>query len=369
MVTSELQERVQRRLGQLVGSGAESGLQVAVYQGGTLIVDAVAGTADPGTGRALSARTPIFGFSIAKNVTATLAHLLVARGHLGYDTPVREVWPEFGANGKGAATLRHVLTHTVGLPAMPAGITPRELPDWPAVCAALADAEPRWAPGTAMGYHSYTFGFLAGELARRATGRPLRELLREWITTPLGIDGQLQFGVAPESLPEPARLTGETPRPGDGTGTVLAPWESRPDAGFGNTAEILGADIPSVGSVTAHGLAAMFDALLRGELVDPAALAGMSAVAYDGVDQVLGTPARMTLGFPAGRIGAPAGEGSVAFGWPGGGGGYAYADPAHGVAFALTKTRLTAGFDTVLSITALLADHLATPRTSLRGFS
>jgi CubicO group peptidase (beta-lactamase class C family) len=52
----------------------------------------------------------------------------------------------------------------------------------------------------------------------------------------------------------------------------------------------------------------------------------------------------------------------VAFGWPGGGGSYAYADPAQGVAFALTKTRLVPNFDTVLSVTMILVDYLAGAR-------
>jgi CubicO group peptidase (beta-lactamase class C family) len=113
---------------------------------------------------------------------------------------------------------------------------------------------------------------------------------------------------------------------------------------------------------TAHGLAAMFNAVLQGMLVDSARLAELSALAFEGVDQVFGTTTRMALGFPIGRIGAPAAENSVAFGWPGGGGSYAYADPARGVAFALTKTRLRPNFDTALSVTTILADHLAGTR-------
>jgi CubicO group peptidase (beta-lactamase class C family) len=368
---SEIQERIQRHLDTLISTGAESGVQVAVYRDGALIVDAVAGTADPATGRPVTSGTPIFSFSAAKNVTATLAHLLVARGHLGYDSPVTDLWPEFGVHGKATATMRHVLTHTVGLPAMPREITAAELPDWSRVCDALAAAEPRWRPGTALGYHSYTFGYLVGEVARRATGRPMCELLRDWITSPLGIEGQLYFAAPRESLPGLARLrqpAGHRPAdPAHGAAiddgaAILAPWESRPSADFGNDEDILRADIPSVGTVTAHGLAAMYNALLQGELVDPARLAELSGLAFAGTDQVFGTPARMALGFPIGRIGAPAEENSVAFGWPGGGGSYAYADPARGVAFALTKTRLVANFDTALSVTTILADHLAGTR-------
>jgi CubicO group peptidase (beta-lactamase class C family) len=363
-------EQIQRHIDTLVRAGAETGVQVAVYRDGALIVDAGAGPADSATGRPLTAATPIFSFSVAKNVTATLAHLLVARGFFDYDSPVTDLWPEFGAHGKATATLRHILTHTVGLPAMPREITPVELPDWSRVCAALAAAEPRWPPGTATGYHSYTFGYLVGELARRATGRPMCELLREWITAPLGIEGQLAFATPEEAIPGLAHLEQPArPRPAgphDGA-AILAPWESQPSAEFGNSAEILRAAVPSVGIVTARGLAAMFDAVLRGELMDAARLARLSALAFEGTDQVFGTPARMALGFPLGRIGAPAEEHSVAFGWPGGGGSYAYADPARRIAFALTKTRLVPNFDTALSVTTILARSLAGTAEPSRG--
>ncbi|NUR57985.1 MAG: beta-lactamase family protein [Catenulispora sp.] len=358
---TDVQQRIQRHIDTLVDTGAETGVQVAVYQDGVLVVDAVAGTADRAAGRPLTSGTPIFGFSIGKNLAATLAHVLVARGFLDYDSRVTELWPEFGANGKATATLRHVLTHTVGLPAMPREIGPAELPDWSQVCAALAAAEPRWRPGAATGYHSYTFGYLVGELARRATGRPVHELLQEWITAPLGLEGQLYFAAPEKALPDLAHLeqqASQWPAISDDGDAVLAPWESRPSADLGNDAEIRCADIPSVGTATAHGLAAMFDAFLRGELVDAAQLGELSAPAFEGTDQVFGNPARLALGFPIGRLGAPAEEASVAFGWPGGGGGYAYADPARGVAFALMKNQLVPNFDTALSVTAILADHL-----------
>jgi CubicO group peptidase (beta-lactamase class C family) len=362
---SEIQEQIQCHIDTLGSTGAETGVQVAVYQDGALIVDAVAGTADPATGRPVTSGTPIFSFSTGKNVAATLAHVLVTRGFLDYDSPVTDLWPEFGVHGKGMATLRHVLTHTVGLPAMPREITPAELPDWSRVCESLAAAEPRWRPGAAMGYHSYTFGYLVGELARRATGRPMRALLREWITAPLGIEGQLYFAAPNESLPALGRLeqhARQWPADPDDGDAILAPWEDQPSADFGNNGEILRADIPSVGIATAHGLAAMYNAVLQGKLVDSARLAELSALAFEGTDQVFGNPARMALGFPIGRMGAPAEENSVAFGWPGGGGSYAYADPARRVAFALTKTRLVPNFDTVLSVTTILAEYLAGTR-------
>ncbi|WP_367125987.1 serine hydrolase domain-containing protein [Streptomyces phytohabitans] len=358
-----VQERVRRHLDVLVASGAETGVQVAVHHHGRLIVDAVAGTDEPdgtGTGQPLTSTTPVLSFSTGKNVSAVLAHLLVARGLLGYDSPVTDLWPEYGARGKAATTLRHVLTHTAGLPAMPGDITPAELPDWPRVCAALAAAEPRWRPGSAMGYHAYTFGHLVGELARRATGRPPSVLLRDWIAAPLGLTGQLWFGVPAAALPRLARVGQDArqwpPAPEGGAAPPLAAWESRPSAALGNDERFLRADVPSVASASALALATVLDALLRGTLVGAAQRAELAAPAFEGVDRVFGTPTRMALGFPLGRLGATAETGATAFGWPGGGGSYAYADPARGIAFALTKTRLSPDFATALSVLALLDD-------------
>src|SRR5262245_50948122 len=115
-MTNDLRQRVQEVLDELVGSGAECGLQVAVYQHGHLLVDAVSGVADPTTGRPVTSDTPFYVYSTGKSATATVAHMLVERGCFTYDTPIVALWPEFGAHGKEQATVRHVLTHTVGVP-------------------------------------------------------------------------------------------------------------------------------------------------------------------------------------------------------------------------------------------------------------
>ncbi|WP_433042839.1 serine hydrolase domain-containing protein [Dactylosporangium sp. CS-033363] len=335
-----LQQRVQEAADELVASGAETGLQVAVHHRGSRVVDVVAGGAAP--------ETLFFSFSAAKGVTSAIAHLLVGRGLLGYDTPVAEVWPEFGARGKETATLRHVLTHTAGVPALPGGPGPADLADWPRVCAAIAGAEPQWQPGSRTGYHSYTFGFLVGEIARRVTGQPMRRLLHEWIAEPLGIAGEVYFGVPAGDLNRLARL--------EDAGAVPPPqsWEWRPSAALGNDPGFLRADIPSVGTFTARGLATVYAAMLDGRLVTADRLAELSRVAFEGTDAVFGNPARLALGYPLGRIGAPAEEAPTAFGWPGGGGSYAFADPATGTSFAVTKNRLTPDFATAQRLSGLV---------------
>ncbi|MFD8542113.1 serine hydrolase domain-containing protein [Streptomyces rubrogriseus] len=343
-----LQQKTQSVLDELVDTEAETGLQVAVYHHGVLVVDAVAGVADGQTGRRATAETLFFGFSAGKVMTSLIAHLLVRTGAVGYDTPVVDLWPEFGAHGKASATLRHVLTHSVGVPAMPRDIGPADLTDWSRVCTAIADAEPRWRPGTETGYHSFTFGFLVGEVARRATGKPMRQLLHEWVTVPLGVDGDLYFGVPRTDLARLARLEDAAPRPvaPPGGDAILAPWELQPTAAMGNSREILQADIPSVGTFTARAIAAMNAAVLDGRLIDSHQLEELTAVAFEGTDQVFGNHARLALGYPLGRIGTRADETPTTFGWVGGGGSYVYADTATGTSFAMTKTRLTPDFNT-----------------------
>ncbi|MCR1781940.1 beta-lactamase family protein [Nocardioides carbamazepini] len=361
-----LQRRCQEVLDDLVATGAETGLQVAVHDRGEQVVDAVAGVADSRTGRPVVPETPFFSFSAAKGVTALLGHLLVERGLIGYDTPVAEVWPEFGTHGKTAATLRHVLTHSVGVPAMPGGLGPADLGDWRRVCAAIAEAQPRWRPGTETGYHSYTFGFLVGEIARRVTGRPMGWLLQDWVAMPLGISGELYFGVPPTELSRLARLEDSEPQPTDpAADSILAPWERQPSASLGNSLDLLRADVPSVGTFTARALSTVYAAVLDGRLIAAPQSVGLSTVAFEGTDQVFGNPVRLALGYPLGRIGASAGEASTTFGWPGGGGSYAYADVATGTSFAVTKNRLGRDFGTAQRLADMVTAELG-PRAADR---
>ena len=206
---SEVQEQVQQAIDKLVSSGAERGVQVAVYRGGEQVVDAVAGVADPASGRPVDAGTVFYNFSIVKGATSTVVHLLAERGLFGYDTPVAALWPEFAAHGKQAVTVRQVLDHTAGVPGIPLDTTIEELCDWDRICAAVADAELWWEPGTKVGYHAYTFGYILGEVVRRATGKRISQVLREEVAGPLGVADELWFGMPPSEHHRLARLEDE----------------------------------------------------------------------------------------------------------------------------------------------------------------
>src|SRR3954468_9896439 len=182
-----MQKIIQHAIDELVDRGTEVAVQVAVYRDGELVVDAVAGPVD--------AATPIYTWSMGKAMTATIVHQQVERGLFSYDTRIAEIWPEFGAEGKETATVRNALQHTAGVPGVGADTTVEDVCDWDLICARVAAMPPWWEPGTQTGYHAYTFGYICGEIVRRATGRPLGQVLHEDIATPLGVPGELYFGV------------------------------------------------------------------------------------------------------------------------------------------------------------------------------
>lgn len=360
----DLQTLVQQNLDDLVGSGSETGLQVAVYRKGELIVDAVAGAADLATGRPVTADALFYSASTGKAATATVANVLVDHGLLAYDQPIVELWPEFGApgGGKERATLRHVLTHSVGLPAIPASTTVEELTDWTTMTTALAEAELWWEPGTKMTYHALTFGFLIGELVRRAAGKPISLVLRELVTEPLGIADALYFGVPATELPRVAKLDGTQALP-PGPLNKLMPAAVMPTAEFGNRADVLMADIPSAGTLTARGIAKLYAGVL-GEvdgvrLFSPERSQEITSPALTALDELMGNQATWTLGLPLGRLGSSAPE-PTTFGMPGTGGSAAWADTATGVSFALTKNRFTpTGPEAAVAIGNLVAGTTA----------
>ena len=328
---------VQEIADELVASGAERGVQVAAYVDGKQVVDVVAGMADPTTGRPVTPDTLFYNWSIGKGATATLVHRL----GLDPETRVVEVWPEFGKHGKDVVTVRQVLDHTAGVPGLPAGVTVDDVCSWPTMVAALEDAQLWWEPGTQVGYHAYTFGYLCGEIVRRVTGRELGDVLAD-LTVDIGRPGEIRYGMS-----DPAGLAVLDDAPSDVDWSQMppemlraAPLAVMPTAALGADPRMLAADIPAGAKVTARAMAA----LSASWLASPR-LADVTTVSAEGEDQVYGNDCRMSLGF---ALGLPFEEGAPrAFGWAGAGGSWAGADPDRGVALALTKNELARDFTTV----------------------
>jgi len=370
---NEVQQRVQEAIEGLVESGVERGIQVAVYHHGEPLVEAIAGMADPATGRLVRSDTPFYNFSIVKGAAATIVHILVDRGVFGYDTPVAKIWPEFGARGKQAVTIRQVLNHSAGVPQIPLDTTPEDLCNLDKMCAAIADNELWWEPGTKIGYHAYTFGYIVGEVVRRATGKRISQLLAEEVAGPLGVTDEIYFGMPTSQQPRLARLEDAPPdpqmaaqmaaMPPDLPMFKAAPMSLMPTAELGNRSDILAADIPAGGKTSARAIARMYAALLDPvddvRLISPERLREATTLSMAGVDQVFGMPTSWALGYSIGRLGSSAHDSPTAFGVGGAGGSFAYGDTASGIAFGLTQNRVSSDFGTATQLVQLVNELLA----------
>lgn len=157
--------------------------------------------------------TPVCLFSASKAITAVLIHQLAEQGAVNLDAPVSHYVPEFGQRGKEGVTISQLLAHRAGIPRVPMRRPdPSILYDWDAAVDMLCRAKPLHRGGKQVAYHAITGGFILGEIARRATGRELRDLLRDGLGTPLGCR-YFNYGVSRDDREALARdaFTGPVP--------------------------------------------------------------------------------------------------------------------------------------------------------------
>ncbi|WKN16312.1 beta-lactamase family protein [Streptomyces sp. JUS-F4] len=188
------------------GPPGSRGAALAVVRDGEPVVDLWHGTADPVTGTPWSGDTLVPLLTGSHGILATAVLLLADMGALELDAPVADHWPEFAVRGKGAVTLRDVLTFTARLPGMAAGLDQRDVEN-PRMMAALLELhsleeDPR-AGGVLHG--PWTAGWIVAEVVRRVDGRGLDLFFLEEIAGPLGLD--VHFGLVPDQLPQAARIS------------------------------------------------------------------------------------------------------------------------------------------------------------------
>lgn len=330
----------------------EAGASVCIVVDGTVVTDLWGGWRDGDRRRPWERDTLVNVFSVGKAVAALCVARLVGQGRLSYDDPVARVWPEFGARDKSRITVRQLLSHRAGLPALREPLPDRAIFDWHGMCAALAGEAPWWEPGTAHGYHVNTFGFLVGEVVRRTTGRSLGATVHQEITGPLAAD--FHIGVPRPDLPRVADFLGlaevpERARAGQLTAGQLMEWQayfnppSLSGSGVVNSAEWRTAEMPSTnGHATARGIARLYEALAGGgrcdgtEIVAAATLAEAVNEAVYGDDLILHRPSRFGLGFQLTQAERPLGPNAGSFGHFGAGGSLGFCDPEAKVAFGYT---------------------------------
>ncbi|MBI5876625.1 MAG: beta-lactamase family protein [Chloroflexi bacterium] len=180
---AELQQRASAQ----VRDGRALGMQVVVARHGQVVVDAALGAARRNPPAPVTAETLFYSWSVAKPITAMAVHLLIERGTLSLDTPIAEVWPAFAQEGKEAATVGHALSHRAGVPLTPPSLAWHQYASWTASVDAIAASHLSFQPGSAVQYHSLTFGWVLGEIVRRVDGRPIETFAREEFFIPLGM--------------------------------------------------------------------------------------------------------------------------------------------------------------------------------------
>ncbi|HEX4126806.1 MAG TPA: serine hydrolase domain-containing protein [Acidimicrobiales bacterium] len=348
----------------------EGGGAFCAFVDGECVVDIWTGVAGPG--RAWEEDTRAIIMSSTKGMTTLCAHVLEDRGELDLDAPVVRYWPEFGAAGKSATTVRQLLSHQSGAIGVPGADRllswdGRGWSDSAAIAGAIAGSEPAWEPGTRHGYHGITFGWLVGELVRRISGQSLGTFFDAEVAGTLGV--ACSIGTAASELPSVATVMEFPVKPGTRSalraidpesksgrsvlagahGSMFADETGQPRfADFMNTPKVLAADIGALGATaTARALARTYAALADGEdLVSRASVERFRMEQVCGRDAVMGAPTRWAVGYslepPALIPGAPPmhGPNDGAFGHMGAGGQIGFADPSARVAVGFVRNHL-----------------------------
>ena len=285
-----------------------------------------------------------------------MAAQCVANGLITYDTRVASIWPEFAVHGKEELTLRDLLGHRSGLPAIRKRLAPNAMFDWKLMTDTLAAEKPWWTPGAEHGYHVNTYGFLVGEVLRRATGKSVGQLISELIAEPLqaeiylGTPIELHSRIADYEWPndpfpenEPTGLDEEqllqfntyyNPSGLSGAGVVnSAPWRL--------------AEMPSTNvHASARAISVLYTSLAHGgthknvSLLPKEVLSNASSEVSNGDDRLLHRTSRFAHGFQLPIPERGFGPNAESFGHFGAGGSVGFCDPKAKVGFGYVMNQM-----------------------------
>ncbi|MGW0552174.1 serine hydrolase domain-containing protein [Streptomyces altiplanensis] len=176
--------------------------------------------------------------SITKTFTVLLLAHLARSGVLNLDDPLAAHLPRLPLRHPDSRriTLRHLATHTAGLPRIPGDLTPRALLrpnvdgyatyDTERLLRTFARTRPRHRPGTRWHYSNFGVALLGPAMAH-ATGTDCPTLLTRHVAHPLGLTGTTLGPGDPATTATGHRADGTTPVPGIGMGPFIAAGAAR----------------------------------------------------------------------------------------------------------------------------------------------
>ena len=202
-------ETIWREVIGLYRTGLHPAIGLSIRHRGQVVLDRTIGHVehvpgqDPGT--IATPDTPFNLFSASKILTAMVVHALIEDGVFSLDDKIVDILPELANNGKERILVRHLLSHTAGIPNMPRGIdiaevlTTGEVP-WDRVVDLRTVSE----PGASVAYHPVTSWTILERAILERTGKDLRTLAHERLLGPVGID-DLNYGIASDRVHEVAK--------------------------------------------------------------------------------------------------------------------------------------------------------------------
>lgn len=173
----------------------EPGAAVLVLRGDKILFDKGYGIADLQSRKAIDGNTFFNIASVSKQFTATAILLLAEEEKLSLEDPVSKYFPEYKADFWKDIRIKHLLSHTSGVPDARGGI-PRELKikgDEALALSYLPDLDfVHFAPGTAYEYMNPTY-VLCGAIVEKVSGQPFVEYVSEHVFRPAGMTQTLYF--------------------------------------------------------------------------------------------------------------------------------------------------------------------------------
>ena len=170
--------------------GDVPGVVLAASRDGNVFLKHAAGTTPDGEECPDDLIFPTMSFG--KAISASAIARVQAAGGFEWDEPVSRYIPDYGQKGKESTTVRHLLTHSAGIPSTGEGVLVPRPDDWTDLIAALCSAEAEWEPGSRTAYHGLSGISVGAEVARRTSGRTWEELYHE-VLDPIGSTATMEI--------------------------------------------------------------------------------------------------------------------------------------------------------------------------------